>query len=81
MSAIERQVGGSHYKDMTIQPWDAMEAWLTREQHLGYLLGTAIAYLARYNSAGVGKGGMTDVNKAVHTLQRMIEVADGEHGI
>ena len=30
-SALDTQVGGSHYKDMAIQPWQAMEAWLTPE--------------------------------------------------
>lgn len=80
MSALDTQQGGSHYRDMKIQPWAVMEAWLTPEQHAGYLLGTAVAYLARYNAAGVGKGGMADVHKAIHTLQRMVEVVEDEHG-
>ena len=75
-SALQTQQGGTHYKDMALQPWEAIDAWLTHEQHLGYLLGTAMAYLARYNADGVGKGGMQDVKKAVHTLQRMIEVSE-----
>jgi hypothetical protein len=74
-SALQTQQGGTHYKDMTLQPWEAIDAWLTHEQHMGYLLGTAMAYLARYNAEGVGKGGIQDVKKAVHTLQRMIEVS------
>ncbi len=28
----ETQVGGTHCKDMPIQPWDAMQAWLTPEE-------------------------------------------------
>lgn len=74
-NALDVQVGGTHYKDMTIQPWAAFDSWLTTEQHVGYLLGTAIAYLARFNSKGVGKGGLVDVEKATHTLQRLVEVA------
>lgn len=74
-SALQIQQGGTHYKDMALQPWEAIDAWLTHEQHMGYLLGTALAYLARYNAEGVGKGGMQDVKKAAHTLQRMIEVS------
>lgn len=74
-NALDVQVGGSHYKDMTIQPWAAFDSWLSTEQHVGYLLGTAIAYLARFNSKGVGKGGLVDVEKATHTLQRLVEVA------
>lgn len=74
-NALDVQVGGTHYKDMTIQPWAAFDSWLSTEQHVGYLLGTAIAYLARFNSKGVGKGGLVDVEKATHTLQRLVEVA------
>lgn len=74
-NALDVQVGGTHYKDMGVQPWAAFDSWLSPEQHVGYLLGTAIAYLARFNSKGVGKGGLVDVEKATHTLQRLVEVA------
>ena len=74
-NALDVQVGGSHYKDLAIQPWAAFDSWLSTEQHVGYLLGTAIAYLARFNSKGAGKGGLVDVEKATHTLQRLVEVA------
>lgn len=77
MSVLENQVGGNHYKAMSLQPWEVLDAWLTREQNLGYLLGTALAYLGRYNAEGVGKGGLQDVQKAVHVLQRFIEVHEG----
>jgi hypothetical protein len=74
MTASSRQVAGTHYQAMPVQPWDALEAWLTPEQMRGYLLGTAIAYLARYNAQAEGKGGIQDVEKAVHTLQKMVEI-------
>ena len=73
-NALDTQEGGDHYRTMGLQPWQAFEHWLTPEQHKGYLLGTALAYLARYNSAGEGKGGMVDVKKARHCLQRMEEI-------
>ena len=76
MSANDRQEGGDHYKKMSIQPWEAMEAWATDEQFSGYLLLTAIAYLARVNSAGVGKGGKVDVKKAIHFLEKWVEVIE-----
>ena len=76
MSANDRQEGGDHYKKMSIQPWEAMEAWATDEQFSGYLLLTAIAYLARVNSAGVGKGGKVDVKKAIHFLEKWVEVVE-----
>lgn len=75
MSANEIQEGGNHYKEMKIQPWDAMEAWLSPAQFRGFLLGSAIAYLARVNTKGVeGKGGMQDIKKAKHYLEKLIEL-------
>jgi hypothetical protein len=49
---------------------------MTAEQMQGYLLGTAIAYLARTNASAEGRGGITDVKKAIHTLQYMVELAE-----
>ena len=68
-----KQIGGDHYINLSIQPWDAMEAWMTPEQFEGFLLGNAIAYLGRYNTVGVpGKGGVADAEKAAHNLERLI---------
>jgi len=64
-----RQVGGSHYTNKKVQPWSAMEAWMTAEQFEGFLRGSAIAYLARYPE----KGGRQDVEKAQHYIQRLLE--------
>ena len=75
------QVGGDHYKQMAVQPWAAMEAWMTHEQFCGYLLGTALAYLARVNVEGAdGKGGIRDIQKAAHVLQKLIEVDQAHCG-
>ena len=77
MSALERQVGGDHYKKMDIQPWQAARAWLTPEQFKGYMVGTALAYLARVNAQGDGKGGDLDIAKAMHTLEFYSESVGG----
>lgn len=69
VSAKDRQVGGSHYKEMVVQPWEAMEAWMTPEEYRGYHKGVAIGYLARERQ----KGGDQDIAKAVHHLQRLLE--------
>jgi hypothetical protein len=74
--ADHKQVNGDHYRKMTIQPWAAMEAWMTPEQFNGFLLGSAIAYLARFNSDGVGKGGTVDIQKAIHYLEKLVEVQE-----
>jgi len=77
MNANEIQEGGTHYKDLKIQPWDAMEAWLSPNQFRGFLLGSAIAYLARVNTKGVeGKGGVQDIKKARHYLDKIIELEE-----
>ena len=71
--ANELQVGGEHYRSMTVQPWDALSAWLTPEEFRGYQKGVAIAYLARERK----KGGTQDVEKAMHHLMKLVE-ADTE---
>ena len=68
--------GGTHYRDMGVQPWQALEAWLTPEQFKGFLLGTATAYLARFNASAPGKGGVLDIRKARHTLAKLVEVCE-----
>jgi hypothetical protein len=75
MSAREYQVGGTHYASKRIQPWDAMEDWMSKEEFQGYLRGNAIKYIARYKE----KGGVEDLRKARHYLDRLIEteVANG----
>jgi hypothetical protein len=67
--ANELQVGGEHYRSMTVQPWDALEAWLTPEEFRGYQKGVAIAYLARERK----KGGTQDIEKAMHHLMKLVE--------
>lgn len=66
-----RQVGGTHYTAMPIQPWDAMEAWMGREQFIGFLRGGAIKYLARAGSKG---DAAEDVAKAGHYIEKLAEV-------
>jgi len=69
MSAHATQIGGTHYKEMAIQPWEAMRAWLTPEEYRGYHKGTVLAYLARERS----KGGDQDIAKAAPHLQELME--------
>jgi hypothetical protein len=71
MSADTEQVGGDHYRSKAIQPWDAMAAWMTPEEFRGYLRGNVIKYVARCND----KGGVEDLQKARHYLDKLIEVS------
>lgn len=74
LEARDRQVGGDHYHAMGLQPWDALRAWLTPEQLTGFMLGNVIKYLARFNARAPGKGGLSDLEKAAHYLERLIEL-------
>ena len=62
------QVGGSHYKDMAIQP-----AEYTTKNGIGHLAGDAIAYISRYRA----KNGKEDLQKAIHSIQLLIELEYG----
>lgn len=68
-----RQVGGDHYASKAVQPWDAMEAWMTKEAFAGYLHGNCIKYLARYKD----KNGIEDLKKCQHCLAKLIELESG----
>jgi hypothetical protein len=70
MSANDRQVGGAHYTSKTIQPWEAMESWLTEEEFKGFLKGNVIKYMARCDD----KGGKIDLEKASHYLDKLVDM-------
>ncbi len=63
-SALERQVGGDHYKSMAIQPIEFIAA-----NDLGFCEGNVIKYVCRWRS----KGGIKDLEKARHYLDLLIE--------
>lgn len=75
-TARDMQVGGDHYRSKTVQPWDAMESWMTAEQFEGFLRGNAIKYLARYSD----KNGVEDLRKAQHYLTKLIEITSQNGG-
>lgn len=72
MSARDKQIGGDHYRSKRIQPWDAMECWMSLEEFCGYLRGNIIKYMARYPE----KGGVEDLRKARHYLDKLIETLE-----
>ena len=67
-NANNKQVGGSHYKS-THECWDYITA-----NNLGYLEGTAIKYLTRWRK----KNGIEDLKKAIHFIEKLIEVEEGK---
>jgi len=64
-SAISTQVGGTHYKDMAIQP-----AEFCQKNRLGYLESLAVKYVSRHAK----KGKREDLEKAIHCLQMLMEM-------
>ena len=66
----KKQVGGDHYTRLEIQPWEAMQAWLTPEEFRGYLKGNVIKYLART------KNPKDDLLKAQHYLEKLNSLED-----
>ena len=69
MSANDMQVGGMHYAEKAIQPWDFIVS-----NNIGYLEGNVIKYVSRWRD----KGGVEDLRKAGHYLQKLIEVETKE---
>jgi hypothetical protein len=68
-SANSIQVGGSHYKDMALQPWDVMEAMLTPEEFIGFLKGSLVKYALRQ-----GKKDSDDAGKGKHYIAKLKEM-------
>lgn len=66
------QVGGDHYKNLAVEPWTAMESWLTREEFIGFLKGNIVKYTARANTS---KGTpQENMRKAHHYSLKLQEV-------
>lgn len=63
------QVAGSHYKSKAIQPWDYIAS-----NGLGYFEGNVVKYISRHRD----KGGLEDLKKARHYLDKLIELETKE---
>ena len=57
------QIGGSHYKDLKIQPIDYILG-----NQLGYCEANVVKYVSRWQS----KGGVDDLRKAKHYIDFLI---------
>jgi hypothetical protein len=69
--ALDRQVGGDHYKGMKIQVVEFCHL-----NGIGYMEGSAIKYLCRWRQ----KGGLEDLRKAIHFIELIIELEEKEKG-
>jgi len=64
-SALNKQVGGSHYRDKGIQPIIYIHA-----NDLGFCEGNVVKYVTRWRD----KNGVADLRKAIHYLELLIEL-------
>ena len=68
-SALDRQVGGEHYKnDFKIQPIEFITA-----NKLSFIQGNVIKYICRFDK----KNGKEDIDKAIHYCQLLKELECG----
>ena len=65
MTALAQQEGGSHYKDMPLQPVEFIH-----KNGIGFIEGCVIKYVVRHKQ----KGGAQDIRKAIHFLQMLLEM-------
>jgi hypothetical protein len=65
MSALDKQVSGSHYKELVIQPVEFIY-----KNNIGYLEGNVLKYICRHRS----KNGLADLEKAKHYIELLMEL-------
>jgi len=65
LDALNKQVAGSHYKDLPIQPVEYIHA-----NALGYFEGNVIKYVSRWRK----KNGIADLEKAKHYIELLIQL-------
>jgi hypothetical protein len=69
MKANDVQIAGNHYKHFKYQTWDVIHDW-----GLGFFDGNALKYISRWRH----KGGIDDLRKARHYIDKLIELETTE---
>ena len=64
--ALDKQVGGSHYKDCAIQPVEYIYS-----NGLDFLEGNVVKYITRHRTKGDGE---EDIRKVIHYAQMILEI-------
>jgi hypothetical protein len=65
MSALDKQVSGSHYKELVIQPIQFIHA-----NNIPFMEANVIKYICRHKS----KNGLADLEKAKHYIELLMEL-------
>jgi len=68
-SPDDKQVGGTHYTDLPLEPWEIIE-----RLNLDFWDGNALKYLLRHSS----KNGIEDLKKAVHYIEKKISILESK---
>lgn len=68
-SALDKQEGGQHYKNLKMQPVEFIHA-----NELGFCEGSVVKYVCRHQA----KNGAQDIKKAIHYLELILELHYGE---
>jgi hypothetical protein len=68
LTALAKQEGGNHYKDMAIQPVEFITA-----NNLGFLEGNVVKYICRHHA----KNGAEDIKKAIHYCELLLQTKYG----
>ena len=71
LDALNKQVAGSHYKDLPIQPVEYIYA-----NAVGYFEGNVIKYVSRWRK----KNGIADLEKAKHYIELLIQLENRNAG-
>lgn len=72
MSALDIQIGGSHYRNKGLQPIELIVAL-----NLNFIEGNIVKYITRYKE----KNGVQDIMKCIHYSQLAIELKCIRHNI
>jgi hypothetical protein len=70
MSALDKQEGGQHYKNISIQPIEFIHA-----NKLDFIQGSIIKYAVRFRD----KNGAEDLKKIIHYCELLLEL-EYKHG-
>ena len=68
--ALDKQIGGSHYRDCGIQPVEYIYA-----NQLDFLEGNVIKYITRHRTKGDGE---KDIRKVIHYAEMILEMVYGK---
>jgi len=66
---LNKQIGGTHYSEMAIQPVEFITA-----NNLGFLEGNVVKYICRHHA----KNGAQDIRKAIHYCELLLQTKYGE---